>query len=339
MLYTLAHARSFVSPFVESGTCPNKQVVLDRINEACRRLMDEGDWRCTLARFRFVTNNNTITLPRNAEAVLHVDIDTVPRKVFGQSYEFLESGPGELDVQDGYGSDLMDLGGGWPTFFEMPYDDDNAVIPSTLIALSTKTEDVGQLITIRGFTSLNNEVFTGATPGEQLRIGHWQNGVEGVLNANDLPDRSVNTFIQITAVQKPVTRGYISLYTYDSSDHRMYFLGKYHPEETNPGYRRYRLASPDFDNARNVLCLVKLRHVELVHDTDVLPIQSLDALKAMVIAIREENAGNDTKAEASRVKAIRILERQLRNSRESPSEGEGLQVISEFALGSAPNLQ
>lgn len=332
MLYTLLDARTFVAKFVEAGTCANRAVVVDRINEACRRLLPEANWSGTIFRLRFATNNNTITLPRNVLRVLKVDVDMTPREVFGISYEFMEGGPGELCPEDGYGPDLLDIGDGWPTFFDIP-----AGIPSKLIAFSTALEDVGQQLTIMGRDVYNADITTSlGLPGETITIGRWQNGTEGTVNANDLPQTTTNSFTDITAVHKPVTRGFVSLYTYDATDHRMYFLSKYHPDETVPGYRRYRLTDPNFTDVRNVLCQVKLRFVPLSHDNDLLPIQNLDALKQEVISIREENDGKGTSAEAAHNKAIRLLNAQLNDAHDS--DDAGIHVQSEMGLGSAPNI-
>jgi hypothetical protein len=338
MLYTLLDARNHVAKFVESGTCPNLQVVKDRINEACRRLMHKANWSGTVARLRFATYNNTITLPRGALAVLDVDIDLSPRRVFGGSYEFLENGPGELQPLDGYGKDLLDLGDGYPTFFDIPTGQN-----CQLVAFSTAREDIGKQLTLWGYKDHNMEVLTNGVPGETLTIGWWKGGVEGSIQLNTMPTLSVSSYNQITAVQKPVTVGYISLYTYlppatpsVAEDNRMYFLAKYHPEETQPGYRRYRITMPDTDNGSNVLCRVKMRFEPLSHDTDILPIQNIDALKAAVIAIREENDKNGASAKEYWTSAISMLNDQLSDSKDGAEPT--LQVTDQFALAGNANI-
>lgn len=340
MLYTLLDARNHVAKFVESGTCPSLQVVKDRINEACRRLMHKANWSGTVARLRFATYNNTITLPRGALAVIDVDIDLSPRRVFGGSYEFLENGPGELQPLDGYGKDLLDLGDGYPTFFDIPTGQN-----CQLVAFSTAREDIGKQLTLWGFKDHNMEVLTDGIPGETLTIGWWKGGVEGSVQVNTMPTLSVSSYNQVTAVQKPVTVGYVSLYTYKpiatpgvatAEDNRMYFLAKYHPEETQPGYRRYRITMPDTDNGSNVLCRVKMRFENLSHDTDILPIQNIDALKHAVIAIREENDKNGASAKEYWTSALSLLNDQLVDSRDNSDIT--LQVVDQFALAGNANI-
>jgi len=332
MLYTLAHAREFVSKFVEAGACPSLPVVVDRINEACRRLMTAANWSGTVNRLRIVSKLNTITLPRGAVKILNVTIDTAPRQVFNQAYEFLDNGPGEQGVEGGYGPDLVDLGDGWPTFFDLPCGDH---VTHSLVALSSCPEDALATLTVMGDDGYGAELTTNGLPGVLVPINRWQNGTEGTINANTL-QLSASKFKRITAVHKPVTKGYVSLYTYDPADHRMYFVSKYHPDETVPGYRRYRLNSPNFTESRNVLCLVKMRFEPLSHDTDLLPVQNLDAVKHEVMAIREENTGNATTAEAFHNKAIRLLNEQLEDA--GDSDASGIQMHSTFSIGGSPNI-
>jgi hypothetical protein len=289
---------------------------------------------------RFVTSNNTITLPRGGLAVLNVCIDTSPRRVFGTSYEFLENGPGELAPEDGITKDLLDLGDGWPTFFDIPSDgdtDDGFATSYKLMALSTAREDIGKLVTLRGLDTNNAEILTSGVPGETLPIGYWSGGVEGTLSANNLPTLSTSSYKKLTAVQKVQTTGFVCLYTYTPADHRMFFLSKYHPDETQPGYRRYRITSPDVDEGTNVLCQVKARFEPLGHDNDLLPIQNLDALKMAVMAIREENANNRASAKENWNTALGLLNDQTVDSRENADIQ--LQVSDVFSLGSAPNIQ
>jgi len=189
---------------------------------------------------------------------------------------------------------------------------------------------------IRGLDTQKADVLTNGVPGQELTCGWWQGGVEGSISVNNLPPLSATQFTHIQFVQKPVTVGYVSLYTYNATTKRMYFLAKYHPDETQPGYRRYRITDPDFENGSNVCCQVKLRFEPLSHDTDVLPIQSLDALKMAVIAIREENDNSDARAKTSWTSALALLNDQLVDTRENSDLQ--LQMVDNFSLGSAANL-
>jgi hypothetical protein len=118
----------------------------------------------------------------------------------------------------------------------------------------------------------------------------------------------------------------------------MYFLAKYHPDETVPGYRRYKIknypsydpeTNPDSNVCAQLMC--KLRYIPATRDDDVLIIQNLDAIKNMVMAIREENAGTLDVAIVYEQKAIGLLNQQHANV--LGSQEPLLNVVDSFGLG------
>jgi hypothetical protein len=346
MLYTLADARSFVNAFVlTGGACASNAAVLSRINEAQRRLLDKADWEFTEQKMCVITYNNTITLPRQVESARLVAVNHSPRRLFGTNYEFLEHGPGPHNSCY-VPFDLEDIGDGFPTMFEIPLDDNYKLFFASSQAPTITGGSVGQ-VKVRGCTPTGEDVFSGLvptikTPGEQININRWAGGVEGTLDrypgtapdntdsataagdtSNLYPWISANAFQDIYSVHLPSGRtDYVSLYAVSETTRQMYFLAKYHPDETVPGYRRYLLrgycppATQTSSNCAHVQLMVKLRHTPLSRDDDILLIQNLDALKNMVLAIREENAGNVEKGLMYEQKALQILGEQESNKRD-----------------------
>jgi hypothetical protein len=115
----------------------------------------------------------------------------------------------------------------------------------------------------------------------------------------------------------------------------MYFLGKYHPDETMPSYRRYKVLGADYATVRRIDLLCKIRYVPVIRDDDVLLIQNLDAIKTMVMAIREENAGNIQAALMLEEKATAQLARQFVNGR---SADPIMRVQDSFAYANKFNI-
>lgn len=335
MLYTVKHARDLVSPFVlTGGSCPGNAVVLDRINEAQRRLLSEGkaDWDSTQRHVQFCTQNGCVALPREFESARLVSLDGGPANIFPNSYRYLENGPGPEASSDHYGKDLEDLGDGWPTFFDMPVCADGL----ELFAVSTSIEDTNLTIQAFGRMADGSEILqdTGI-PGFSLAIRHWADSTEGKLAGYPVAS-SAQRLSRVTQLILPAgRRAYVTLYAVNPTTHEMYFLSKFHPAETNPAYRRYRILGAGCDCDTCVIMLAKIRHVPLVRDDDVLLIQNLDALKTMVMAIREENAGNVSASVALEEKANQQLARQLANKR---SGDPIVQVQDIFAVGSSVNL-
>jgi hypothetical protein len=128
-----------------------------------------------------------------------------------------------------------------------------------------------------------------------------------------------NEFYTITSIHLPAGRtDYVTIYAMELATNRLYFLGKYHPDETVPSYRRYKILGyqPDYvdkDNCIRLTMKVKLRYVPASRDDDVLILQNLDALKNMVIAIREENSNNVQASLIYEQKALSLLGQQYQN--------------------------
>ena len=300
---TFLDAKKTIAKFVGGGKCYDNENVALRVNEVHERLMDIADWSYTTKQIRFYVNNNSIAMPYNVERVINVDIDGVPSMVHNRAYEFLEGGVGDINTNGRYaGKDLVDLGEGWPTFYEMP-----DYLP--LLVYSTSSGEGS--ITVKGHDD------TGLEVSEEIPIQQFSGAVDGHIVGT--PITSTKSFRDITYVKKPTTTGYVTLMSYDSETPEIYFLSKYAPNEQYPGYKRYRVAGACIDNSgndtayNNILCQCKMKHVNMIDDDEVLIIQNLAAIKQMAIAIREEEANRFDNAARYEAKAIQLLDRQLGN--------------------------
>lgn len=351
MLYTLSQARETVKRFVDNGSCDNT-VIDARINEALERLTDNGDFECMRATLRIRTCKNCFTLPYNVEKLLFVDVNGTPAKLFGQAYQFLSSGPGDLDMRGccargGGFQDIVDQGE-FPTQFTIPDSytaADGTVVDLSatglhLAAFSTAAEDVGQIMTVRGFNGSGNgdEVNAGLEPGENLVIQHWAQGVEGRLAGfwGIQLKHSAARFNQITEILKPETKGYVTLYAVVGDNSVVAtnatffaFLAKFHPRQTLPQFRRYGItnasacATSQACHPSSILAHVRMRNVPLVDANDILPIDSLQALKLMVMAISEENKGNLQGALNFESQAVAVMQKRER----ARLQADGVPVI------------
>ena len=101
----------------------------------------------------------------------------------------------------------------------------------------------------------------------------------------------------------------------------------YGPGETAPKYTRYKVSAawpyasyggavqPNCcGTARGVMAQVKLRYVECVNDSDPVFIDSLPALKKLIMSIIREDAGDIQGAKGFEADAIHELNRQLENA-------------------------
>jgi len=324
MIYTLSDAQELCWKFVESGRCKNDALVTARINEAQRRLIESEDWKLTVRPVRFSVTLNTVPLPREFEAARLASTKSDPTPIRAQSYEYIESGPGFQPMAAWDNStDLIDMGDGHPTFYPIPAEWHNTGM--YVFAASTSSADKDKNITLYGRKINGEELLTNGTPGVSVPINYWTGGEDGsltefpspvALNAETNFPTGADLIQDIDGIKLPDGRkGYVSLYAVSADPQHMYFLSKYHPDETRPGYRRYRYLGADEDCATCIRCMCKLRYTPLSREDDVLLIQNPSAIKLMVMAIREENAGKLQESVGYEARARQLLSGQLKNDR------------------------
>lgn len=326
IFYTMNDAATELKPVINGGSCTTSTVYA-RINQATRRLMNRNKKPLHIRRLvRFFTYKDIITLPREVEKIISYNMDGAPAPLFGSSYEFVSHGPGELVCGDCSipGKYLEDLGNHHSLMFDVPtldYSDDAADNPDepvysghNIVAFSTSDEDRGLTLKLIGRNNRNEAL---GTPGADLIITPWDNGVEGSFTyygSGEWPKLLANVR-DITSVIKTATTGFVSLYTYNTTTYQLYFLAKYHPQETNPKYRRYRITAPDYCSGSSILAWCELGYEPKSYADDILIIQNIDALKMMVMAIEMENERDFMAGKAYEADAYRLIEEQRMSER------------------------
>ena len=323
MLITLSDAHTKLRKIVDGGTCDTDRLT-ERTNDVVQWLLAHADPKHTRIRMKILAMNNSIPLPREAEEILAFTIGNQRGHAWSPTYEFLEGGPLDIDSTQATPSDLQDLGGRFPTFYELDTD-----TPTKLVAFSTAEDDVGQVLKIRGRSTLKMEPMASASPYIELPINRWDQGIEGQMIPGQ-PTLSDDVYSEVTAVTKPVTEAYVSLWGYDTSDGQMWFLGKYHPDETAPGYQRYKIINHDFTNGSYVIALVRLRYVPVKYLTDVLLIQNMPAIEMMARALEKLESGNPDDGSKYRRMALGLLAERRTMNRNHETE---IQVQSKHTWG------
>jgi hypothetical protein len=326
---TMSDAAEEIKKVVNGGSCGDP-LAFSRINQATRRLLNRNKKPIHIRRLvRFYTRKDIITLPAEVEKILHYTMDTVPMPMFSQAYEFVSHGPGELPCNPCFtAAYLEDRGNHYSTMFDVPsYEEfcgcNRAITGScadsgpvytgqTLVALSTSVNDTTRSLKLVA-RNTKNEAMGEAGAGFELPIWAWDGGIEGQVHVTDLP--LSEPVRDVTWVHKPVTDGFVSLYAYDANTFQFYFLAKYHPHETNPRYRRYRVTAPDCCCGHSILAWCELGYVPMNHGQDVLIIQNIDAIKMMVMAIEMENERDFQMAKAYEADAYRLIEEQRMSER------------------------
>ena len=334
MFYTMQDAALELQSVVDNGNC-DTALVYERINQATRRLLNRPRKPIHVTRLiRFFTRKDIITLPGEVEKIRLYTMDGAPAPLFSSAYEFVSHGPGELGCGNWFSGAnfLEDLGSHYSTFFDLPsYDPGTATScacptgPSDggpsysafkLVAFSTEFSDVGKTLRICGTDDKAAALGVGGS-GEPLAITMWDGGVEGnfTYEPDVSPTLSTSAIRDVTWVHKPATNGFVSLWTYDPATHQLYFLAKYHPHETQPRFRRYRLTAPNCSCGSSIVALCELAYVPKTLPTDILIVQNIDALKLMAMAITMENNHEFEKAKAYEADAYRLVEEQRKAER------------------------
>jgi len=303
MIYLVSHAAELVASHIEGGVCATHPLVIKRLDEAQRRLIQTDDPQCTLDIVNFFTTNNNIALPRQYEAARLATIcgHSVPTN--SMAHEFVSSGPGQYSWDRC--AQLIDEGRSL-TLFPLPSTGDWHLLAYT-------TEDVGKKISYRGQGANGADILTSeGSPVQELTIVKW--ATEGVATSTPTA-YTPKPVRKLTGLQLPEgLHGYVTLFAYDPVTHQMMFLAKYSPEELTPSYRRYRLPAFNSTDGVRVSCLCKKAYLPIVRMTDELLIQNLDALKMMVMSIEAENRKDLNGSVAMKQLSVNQMREQMSNA-------------------------
>lgn len=304
---TLGETRKFVARFVgEGGTCATSPVVRDRVNEAQRRLFSKADDDSLTRNVLMVVQGNTVVLPWECASIRFINRDGVPRRLYHSLYEFVDGGPGVVGAGGHSSMDFMSLGAHYATCFDPP----DCGGPYRLLFVTA--ENLGsKTVRVTGATPDGSHVLDlSGFRGEDVPVAQWFEGQVG--RSEGFPTTlSTNTYKTIDNIVLPEGRTkYLALYAVNPTTRGMHLLANYSPAEQVPSYTRYRILGACCDTESCLLTRCKMRYVPAILDTDVLQIQNMDAIKAMVRAIEMENVG-DPNAVGTEANAVRLLAEAL----------------------------
>lgn len=209
------------------GHC-DMPILLRWITDSVMLLADKGETDLLVGYIDMCVQGNCLSLPREIETILAVNICGHPTYSRDSLFTFNVSGPG-----DGCscGWTWQDTG----NFFT--YKDIQC--PSKLIAFLDSSEDQGKMLRVFGFDSENKPLRT--------KIGDvWEDGLRvPMLYGYALPSSSDPYVSRITGIVKDVTVANVRLSSFDNAANVTggtgTLLGIFEPDETEPRYRRIKL--------------------------------------------------------------------------------------------------
>lgn len=291
-----------------AGVDANATEFRSMANQACRRLIDRGNWFGTEQILHICAYNGCLTWPRIVQTVLGI------RSHCG----------GQIDIRNNWWQILGPLGCDEHFRFDHTMmDNDFSPLFNNITGgfkeirvFPTVLEDVGKQITVFGTDSNNNML-------QQKVSGVWQPGL--TIKIGNPYGSSLPTFIsKIDKVVKDRTQSQVQLYEYDATSQTLRDLAFWSSDETHPRYRRSIVrnmqymggcpSQPDGLKIHKFDALVKLAFIPVHNDYDFLAIDDFTALAFMFAAIRLEQANEDQAAEVKIRKAIEQLNFVDRNS-------------------------
>jgi hypothetical protein len=282
--------------------------VLDLVNRAMERLIHEGQWVGSTARYAVCVSNKCLTWPREIETILGASLCDRPIVIRGQFYEFLENGPGILSGERCEPSLTLVDRGSAPAFDDVP---DTGY---KLAIYADGTETAGLKVMVRYYDLNGNKVYSldgsETIEGEKLSIpaaGNYTYSTYEVFPGG------------LYEVIKPVTKRVVRLYAYKMADASLFPLAYYEPDEELPVYRRSYIPNLETTGGScgttRVTIVGKLRFIPAINDNSILMIQHADAIRLAAQAVFKEECNLLSEAAQYWAMAIKCLNDQARHHR------------------------
>ena len=274
MEYTFAQAKRILgSATYLRGTSD----VGTMINNAVQALAGLSGWQFMRRLVRTFSASPVFTLPQGTAELVRVCVNGKPASLHPTDYQFLHSGPGDLDryLARGFrmlgGGDVADLGYS-PTQVPVPE-------PSCLCVVSP-------YVTVQkdGETRPQAPVTVSGLSVSGERITRKYDVIQGSLY--EYPEYSSFDFSTSFAAVDSVVLDeqadeYITLYGMTAHG-SMYLLGHYHPEFKVPKFRMYQISGTT-RGPYDILAEVRMDPVPCIDDADVVPVPSLEPIKMMML--------------------------------------------------------
>lgn len=311
----------------DAGFCETDPRLVKRINIAQRRLLHMGKWVGTYQHYRFCAPSGCVTLPRQLETLETVAQCGWPGTLRNEWFEY---------VRDGFGLsghcslNYQDQGEGHVAF-------EDVIGLNKVLRVYSDTAETGSPTILLQFWNQNRIPVRTEYPAGS---GIWINGERVVISTTQT--NTVNQCMAggLVAVQKPLTKGTVFIYEYDTVTLAQRLLAIYEPDETRPDYRRYVIpfsAQSGDCSSQIVDVIAKRRFIPAVDDEDWLIIGNTDAVAMACRAVRLEKNLLFSDALVPWALARQILDDELAQFQGDGSQ-DVIQMVDEFSNASVENL-
>jgi hypothetical protein len=286
------------------GACDDTEL-FRWITDAIQLVANKDDFEGWVGFVDLCVDGTCVTLPREVQTVLGVNIGGCPTLGRNQLFNFHLNGPGDCKQNVPYS--YQDKGF-FPTYRDI-------VTPSKLVAFVDKEDDENSELRVYGFDNNGGVI-------RQKVGGVWQDGwIIPTLFGLAVPDSEMPKFARITRVRKARTAGMVRLSTIDSSGTSGIVIGIYEPDEVEPEYRRIKLGK----SATWVRLAYRKSNPTILSKYDRIPLRSRLAVILALKSLKFYREDDFAAAHALEVDALR-LETEANNVAESPTTSP-IQVV------------
>lgn len=271
---------------------PDVARAVEAFNRAQEILMGRNDWPGAEADVCFTTEDCRLTLPARFATITALRIDGAPARLLPDGWQYLEHGPGPLDMHDPAGLCQFE-GDHFPTFRDLP-------APLPIACFSSEDEGSNATLRIHGFSPNGSELRgSNGVPGLSIPIR------QGSPDA--APAMTGQPVSHLSALVKPVTKGEIEVFAVDAATGSLHWLTRMGRHETAPALTRYVVtgARPGVPIVIRARCSLRF-HPQYALD-DIALIQNREAMRLMAHALRAFDNEDTAKASEYQARAVKVL--------------------------------
>lgn len=268
------------------GHC-DREILLRDITDAVELLANKGECDPLIGGLDICVDGQCVTLPREVETPLGVNIGGHPALGRDQLFSFHLNGPGDFSTPCNW--EWADLGT-VATYRDLR-------CPSRLVSSLDNPEDAGKVLRVFGYDEQNRPLRT--------KVGDtWEDGyLVPTIYGYSVPASTDPVVARITWIQKGVTVANMRLSSYDLSSSTGTLLGVFEPDETLPSYRRIKISS----NSEWCRIIYRRRTLQLRSTNDRILLHSRPALLLAMRAVAKYSETDIPNALTFEAQATRLL--------------------------------
>lgn len=274
------------------GSC-SEHKLFELMSSAVEVLANTGEFDPLTGYLDICVSNSIVTLPREVDTILAVNIGGHPTIPRDQLYNFHYNGLGDCNTPCGYS--WQDLGP-VPTLREI-------TTPAKIVAFVEREADAGKEVWVEG-TDTN-----GVTVRTEVN-GTYVNGyLVPTVFGYALPASNAPTLMRVTRVRKAETVGSIRLTTFDYGVGSGTLLNVLQWDETEANYRRIKL------HRTSTWCRIAFRRqtYAIKSISDLIPLPSKATFMMMLQAMKAYDEGDLARGAGYEATARRWLNEAIRS--------------------------